>query len=97
MSVHSVHSRLMTSGRCIQSDQFDLSVPRNASCVYQCGESFPKSRAVSTGRCNTGLQFTRRRFKAQSLSRALIEAQSCLVEIGLSVTGQVGFLREVLS
>ena len=58
---------------------------------------FLQSRAGSTGRCNTGLQFTRRRFKAQSLSRALIEAQSYLVEIGLSVTGQVGFLREVLS
>ena len=47
--------------------------------------------ASSTGRCNTGLQFTRWRFKAQSLSRAMIEAQSYLVEIGLSVTGQVGF------
>ena len=56
-----------------------------------------KYLAGSTGRCNTGLQFTGRRFKAQSLSRALIEAQSYLVEIGLSVTGQVGFLREVLS
>ena len=58
---------------------------------------FLRNGAGSTGRCNTGLQFTRWRFKAQSLSRALIEAQSYLVEIGLSVTGQVGFLREVLS
>jgi tetratricopeptide (TPR) repeat protein len=32
--------------------------------------------AGSTGRCNTGLQFTRRGFKAQGLSRALIQAQS---------------------
>jgi hypothetical protein len=53
--------------------------------------------ASSTGRCNTGLQFTRRGFKAQGLSRALIQAQSYLVEIGLRVAGQVGFLREVLS
>jgi hypothetical protein len=36
-------------------------------------------------------------FKAQSLSRALIEAQSYLVEIGLRVDGQVGLLGEVLS
>src|ERR1700760_3353443 len=43
--------------------------------------------ASSTGRCNTGLQFTRRRFKAQGLSRALIEAQRYLVEIGLRVDG----------
>src|ERR1035437_334852 len=56
-----------------------------------------KYGAGSTGRCNTGLQFTRRSFKAQGLSRALIEAQSYLVEIGLRVDGQVGFLREVLS
>src|ERR1022692_2571451 len=53
--------------------------------------------AGSTGRCNTGFQFTRRGFKAQGLSRALIEAQSYLVEIGLRVAGQVRFLREVLS
>jgi len=36
-------------------------------------------------------------FKAQGLSRALIEAQSYLVEMGLRVTGQVGLLGEVLS
>jgi hypothetical protein len=53
--------------------------------------------AVSTGRCNTGLEFTSRSFKVQSLSRALIEAQGYLVEVGLRVAGQVGFLREVLS
>jgi hypothetical protein len=47
----------------------------------------PITRAVSTGRCNARLQFTRRRFKAQGLSRALIEAQSYLVEIGLRVDG----------
>src|ERR1035441_6546691 len=59
--------------------------------------NLPKTPAGSTGRCNTGLQFTRRGFKAQGLSRALIEAQSYLVEIGLRVAGQVRFLREVLS
>ena len=32
----------------------------------------PVTRAVSTGRCNTGLEFTRRSLKAQGLSRALI-------------------------
>src|ERR1700722_18333820 len=58
---------------------------------------FRKNGAGSTGRCNTGLEFTRRGFKAQGLSRALLEAQSYLVEIGLRVDGQVGFLREVLS
>ena len=63
----------------------------------ETSSNLPKSRAGSTGRCNTGLQFTRRRFKAQSLSRALIEAQSYLVEIALRVTGQVGFLGKVLS
>jgi hypothetical protein len=35
------------------------------------------------GRCNTGLEFTCRSFKAQSFSRALIEAQGYLVEVGL--------------
>jgi hypothetical protein len=57
----------------------------------------PKTRAVSTGRCNTGLEFTRRSLKTQGLSGALIETQSYFVEIGLRVDGQVGFLREVLS
>src|ERR1039457_729906 len=37
-----------------------------------------------------GLQFTRRSFKAQGLSRALIQAQSYLVEIGLRVARQDG-------
>ena len=58
---------------------------------------FQQSRAVSTGRCNTGLEFTRRSLKTQGLSGTLIETQSDLVEIGLRVDGQVGFLREVLS
>jgi len=58
---------------------------------------FLENGAVSTGRCNTGLQFTRRSIKAQGFSRALIEAQSDLVEPGLRVDGQVGLLREVLS
>jgi len=65
--------------------------------IRKIDPNLPKSRAGSTGRCNTGLQFTRRRFKAQGLSRALIETQSYLVEIGLRVDGQVGLLREVLS
>ena len=34
--------------------------------------NLPKPVAVSTGRCNTGLKFTRRGFKAQGLARALI-------------------------
>jgi len=71
--------------------------PASSGAVRTQNAKLPITPAGSTGRCNTGLQFTRRRFKAQSLSRALIEAQSYLVEIGLSVTGQVGFLREVLS
>jgi hypothetical protein len=60
-------------------------------------EKLPKTRASSTGRCNTISKFTCRSLKAQSLSRALIEAQSYLVEIGLRVAGQVGFLGKVLS
>src|ERR1700736_5767338 len=48
-------------------------------------------------RCNTCLEFTGRSFKAQSFSWTLIEAQRYLVEIGLRITGQVGFLGEVLS
>ena len=59
--------------------------------------NLPFGSAGSTGRCNTGLQFTRRSLKAQVLSRALIEAQRDLVEMGLRVDGQVGFLWEVLS
>jgi hypothetical protein len=37
------------------------------------------SGAVSTGRCNTGLEFTSRRFKAQGLPWALIDAQGYFV------------------
>jgi hypothetical protein len=48
----------------------------------------PKNGAGLTGQCNTGLQFTRRRFKAQGHSRALIEAQSYLVEIGVDKDGE---------
>ena len=62
-----------------------------------CITKFMQNGAVSTGRCNTGLKFTRGSLKAQGFSRTLIEAQSYLVEIGLRVTGQVGLLREVLS
>jgi hypothetical protein len=58
---------------------------------------FPQSRAVSTGGCNTGMEFTRWSFEVQSLTRALIEAQGYLVEVSLGVAGQVGFPGEVLS
>ena len=34
----------------------------------------PQTQAVSTGRSNTGLEFTRRSFKAQGFSWALLEA-----------------------
>ena len=47
------------------------------------------------GRCNTGLESTRRRFKIQRLSRALIEPQRDLVQVRLAVARQVGFLRQV--
>ena len=48
-------------------------------------------------RCNTGLESTCGNFKVQSFSWALIEAQGYLVEVGLGIAGQVGFLWEVLS
>jgi hypothetical protein len=53
--------------------------------------------AVSTGRCNTGLESTSWSFKSQSFSRALIEAQGYFVEVCLGVAGHVGFPGEVLS
>ena len=56
-----------------------------------------KRGAVSTGRRNTGMEFTSRGIKVQSFSRALVELASHLVEVGLGVAGQVGFLREVLA
>jgi hypothetical protein len=52
---------------------------------------------VSRGRCNTGLESTLRSFKAQRFSGTLIEAQRDLVQVELTVTGQVGFLRQVLA
>jgi len=72
---------------------------RNSSQIapFACGGDARKDGAGSTGRCNTGLQLTRRRLKAQGLSRALVEKQRNLVEMGLSVDGQVGLLKEVLS
>src|ERR1700733_240674 len=48
-------------------------------------------------RCNTCLRCTGPSFKAQGFSWTLIEAQRCLVEIGLRVVGQVAFLGEGLS
>ena len=56
-----------------------------------------KSLAGSTGRCNTGLKFTRRSLKTQGLSRALIETQRDLVEMGLGVRRQVGAAGKILS
>src|SRR3981189_1850120 len=64
---------------------------------YRLLANLPQTGAGSTGRCNTISKFTCRSLKAQSLSRALIEAQSYLVEIGLRGTGQGGFFGEVLS
>ena len=56
-----------------------------------------KNGAVSTGRRNTGMEFTSRGIKVQSFPRALIELPCHLVEVGLGVAGQVRFLGEVLS
>ena len=60
--------------------------------IWLNSDYFPKERAVSTGRCNTGLESTSWSFKVQSLARSLIEAQGYFVEVGLGVAGQVGFL-----
>jgi hypothetical protein len=60
------------------------------SCV-KC----PVTRAGSKGRCNTCAQFTRWSLEAQSFSRALIETQRDLVQLGLRVAGKVGSLRQV--
>jgi hypothetical protein len=57
----------------------------------------PQIVAVSTGRRNTGMEFTRWSIKVQSFSRALVELPSHLIEVGLGVDGQVGLLRGVLS
>ena len=61
------------------------------SAIEVVGEAraseFPNGCAGSTGRCNTGLKFTRRSFKAQSFARALIESQGYLVEVRLRVAG----------
>jgi len=43
------------------------------------------------------MEFTRWSIKVQSFPRALVELPCHLVEVGLRVAGQVGFLREVLS
>ncbi len=47
------------------------------------GLTFPVAAFGSDGRRNTCLQFTRRSFKAQRFSRALIQAQRDLVEVRL--------------
>ena len=43
------------------------------------------------------MEFTRWSFKVQSFPRAFVELPCDLVEVGLGIAGQVGFLREVLS
>ena len=48
-------------------------------------DGLPETTAGSTGRCNTGLEFTGRSFKAQGFSRALIQAQRYFVEFGLRI------------
>src|SRR5277367_6407154 len=58
---------------------------------------FPISAAGSEGRRNTCAQFTRWSLEAQSFSRALIETQRDLVQLGLRVAGKVGSLRQVLT
>ena len=57
---------------------------------------FPKTRAVSRGRRNTGLEFIRRSSKSQGLSWAGIESQSDLVQLRLREPGQVGVLWQIL-
>src|SRR5271163_4104460 len=57
----------------------------------------PVSRAGSEGRRNTCAQFTRGSLEPQSFSRALIETQRDLVQLGLRVAGKVGSLRQVLT
>ena len=64
--------------RWIASDSLEVSISTSSS-------KFSKTRAVSTGWCNTGLEFTGRSFKAQGFSWALIQAQGYFVEIGLGV------------
>src|SRR5258706_13496904 len=72
-------------------------VPENWGIRSAGRAKFLINGAVSMDRCNTCLEFTGRSFKAQSFSWTLIEAQRYLVEIGLRITGQVGFLGQVLS
>src|SRR5271154_5979021 len=57
----------------------------------------PVSRAGSEGRRNTCAQFTRWSLESQSFSRALIETQRDLVQLGLRVAGKIGSLRQVLT
>src|SRR5271168_2578564 len=53
--------------------------------------------ASSEGRRNTCAQFTCWSLEAQSFSRALIETQCDLVQLGLRVAGKIGSLRQVLT
>jgi hypothetical protein len=62
---------------CDGKSHVNVFVGRRALNFHETGfrhvqPQFPKTRAVSTGRCNTGLEFTGRSFKAQGFSRALI-------------------------
>ena len=49
------------------------------------------------GQCNTGSKSTRRSFKTQGLSRALIQTQGYFVQVRLREARQIGFLGQVLS
>src|SRR5271170_4670381 len=53
--------------------------------------------AGSEGRRSTCAQFTCWSLEAQSFSRALIETQRDLVQLGLRVAGKIGSLRQVLT
>jgi hypothetical protein len=67
---------------CIEAADGDTSRNRNLCTltkvfdrwgVHALASNLPKSRAVSTGRCNTGLQSTRGSLKAHGFPRALIQ------------------------
>ena len=52
--------------------------------------------ATSTGRCNTGVKFFCRGFKAQRLARPVIQLPCHLVQLRLRVYRQIGSLGEIL-
>ncbi len=78
-----------------------LRTQQNRHSVAACSAEkpvcqFPKTRVVSRGRRNTGLQSIRRSSKSQGLSWPGIESQSDLVQLRLREPGQVGVLWQVL-